>query len=248
MSGCGRLIEQEIVVEGRALAYRVNFNKRRKARSVIKIHPDGVIWVDVPVTSNLLQIRRWVSEQADWLIQRRSEMEGSQGFVAPLSYADGERHLFLGETYRLSLLDSKPFKYPQGLSEATLYIHASSRDPQQIKARLWRWYREQAQQVFLQRLTDLSAGVPWVDAPPPLKQRKMRRRWGSCSSQGLITLNTHLIKASPEYIDYVIIHELCHLREHNHSRRFYQLMDQILPSWRDMKQKLDAVSALISNE
>ncbi len=242
------MIKQEIIVAGRSLCYCVNFNRRRKTRSLIKILPDGGVLVDVPVSVNLLQIRHWVAEQAEWLLRRRDEIKTSAGFVCPLSYIEDEEHLFLGERYRLRPISHRHHLQPQGISAQSLHIHIANTDPDSIKHRLWRWYREQARTVFQQRLADLSETVPWVELVPELKLRKMRRRWGSCNSRGLVTLNTHLIKAPIEFIDYVILHELCHLRELNHSRRFYRLMDHVLPEWRSVKQRLDERADFIGNE
>jgi len=242
------VLEQEIIVAGRSLCYRVKFNRRRKTRSLIRILPDGAVLVDVPVTVNLRQVRRWVAEQGEWLLRRRDEIEAAAGFVQPLAYRDGEAHLFLGEHYRLRPVTCRPAPQPQGIATQSLYIHTADTDPGSIKHRLWCWYRRQAQALFQQRLAELSAGVPWVDHVPELKLRKMRRRWGSCNARGLVTLNTHLIKAPLAFIDYVILHELCHLRELNHSRSFYRLMDAVLPEWRGVKQRLDEKADFISNE
>ncbi len=242
------MIEQEIIIAGRSLRYRVNFNRRRKTRSLIKILPDGGVLVDVPVSVNLRQIRHWVAEQAEWLLQRRDEINASTGFVRPLSYLEGEEHFFLGERYRLRPVDRRHGSRPQGIFSQSLYIHVADRHPDNIKQRLWCWYREQARVVFQQRLAELGETVPWVDSVPEMKLRKMRCRWGSCNSRGLVTLNTHLVKAPLAFIDYVILHELCHLRELNHSQRFYRLMDQVLPEWRKVKKQLDERAALIGNE
>ena len=73
-----------------------------------------------------------------------------------------------------------------------------------------------------------------------MRLRRMKRTWGSCSSQGLITLNPHLVKAPPVCIDYVIAHEICHLREHNHGKAFYALQEQLFPGWRAAKELLAA--------
>jgi hypothetical protein len=67
----------------------------------------------------------------------------------------------------------------------------------------------------------------------------MRTRWGSCSAAGTITLNLKLMEVAKPYIDYVIIHELCHLVEHNHSRRFYLLLDRVMPDWRERRERLN---------
>ena len=76
----------------------------------------------------------------------------------------------------------------------------------------------------------------------------MQTQWGSCSPAGRITLNPHLVKAPRDCIDYVILHELCHLAEHNHSERFYRLMQQVMPQWGKIKQRLDGMAASLLND
>ena len=71
-----------------------------------------------------------------------------------------------------------------------------------------------------------------------LRVRRMQASWGTCSVDGLITLNPLLLRAPSRCIDYVIVHEVCHLREHNHSARFYALQEQLFPAWRQTKQHL----------
>ena len=121
-------------------------------------------------------------------------------------------------------------------------------DQETVRAALWRWYRHQAGRLFAARLSELAGRLPWLADDPPLRLRRMRRRWGSCSASGVITLNTHLVKAPTALLDYVILHELCHLRELNHGPRFYELMDQALPDWRARRQDLDTRAHHIGNE
>lgn len=80
-----------------------------------------------------------------------------------------------------------------------------------------------------------------LDIPhPPLAVRRMKTRWDSCSRAGEIRLNPRLIQAPRACIDYVIIHEFCHLQEHNHGKRYYALLDRALPEWRELRQKLNS--------
>jgi len=76
----------------------------------------------------------------------------------------------------------------------------------------------------------------------------MKTQWGSCSPTGAILLNPHLVKAPRECIDYVISHELCHLKEHNHSPRYYRLLSKIMPRWEVVKARLDGMAELLLNE
>ena len=88
----------------------------------------------------------------------------------------------------------------------------------------------------------------WKHPPPPVRLQAMKVQWGSCSPAGRLTLNPWLVKAPRDCIDYVILHELCHLKEHNHSPRFYKLLDKHMPLWRERKERLDELAEVILNK
>lgn len=119
---------------------------------------------------------------------------------------------------------------------------------QKVKTLLRSWYREHAQAYFAKRLKILGKDIPWLDTVPNCRLQTMRRQWGSCSPTGTLLLNPHLIKAPARCVDYVLLHEICHLREHNHSGAFYRLLESLLPSWEATKDKLDNMAELLLNE
>lgn len=104
------------------------------------------------------------------------------------------------------------------------------------------WYKARAKETFDKRLTAMLEQALWISECPSIRVLTMKTQWGSCSPKGLITLNPHLVKAPRECIDYVILHELCHIAEHNHSERFYRLMGQVIPNWEKTKEKLDGMA------
>jgi predicted metal-dependent hydrolase len=109
-----------------------------------------------------------------------------------------------------------------------------------VKSLLLRWYRHRARRLFRDRLTAcLKHTAAWSIASPKLQIRKMAKRWGSCSAAGTLTLNPDLVRASRACIDYVITHELCHLKYLHHSREFYTLLTAVMPDWQDRKQLLE---------
>ena len=102
--------------------------------------------------------------------------------------------------------------------------------------------------VFERRLREEASQVAWASGNlPDMKLLAMKKQWESCSQKGRIHLNPQLVKAPRECIDYVILHELCHLKEHNHSPRFYGLLDRNMPDWRERKAKLDGMAELLLN-
>jgi predicted metal-dependent hydrolase len=104
------------------------------------------------------------------------------------------------------------------------------------------WYRSHSRRVFEERLSVCFPRVePLGIAYPEIAVREMKLRWGSCTAGGRILLNVKLIQVPKDLIDYVIIHELCHLKEHNHSPAFYVLLDRVLPDWRERRVRLNKI-------
>jgi len=102
------------------------------------------------------------------------------------------------------------------------------------------WYDKQAQRVFRERLVATFPRFQPLGIPQPkLTIKPLLARWGSCTAAGAISLNLKLIQVPKTCIDYVIIHELCHLIEHNHSGRFYRLLDRMLPDWAERRRRLN---------
>lgn len=98
------------------------------------------------------------------------------------------------------------------------------------------------------RLEAMLSQTLWVVDKPPLRILTMQTQWGSCSPKGRLTLNPHLVKAPGACIDYVILHELCHIAEHNHSEQFYKLLKQVMPNWESVKERLDRMANLLLND
>jgi hypothetical protein len=128
-----------------------------------------------------------------------------------------------------------------------LEITTAKRDALTVRSMLEAWYRERAKEVFGRVIADMSLRVGLRPPPPPFRLLSMRTQWGSCSPKGEVLLNTHLVKAPKSCIEYVVAHELSHLKEHNHSERFYRQLDHALPDWVERKAELDNLAELLLN-
>ena len=173
-------------------------------------------------------------------------------------YTDGEEHLFLGTYCRLQLVVcgvkknflSSDEKIGQSVvtgRSQLIQLRVDSDDPETVHKQLFLWYKTQIQKHIAYRLAALCPRIPWLTAVPTWRVRTMRRRWGSCTGSGVITLNTHLIKAPPQCLDYVLLHEIAHLQEHNHSQRYYAVLERLLPNWKAVRRELEAWSPLVLN-
>lgn len=212
---------------------------------LIKVHPDCRVVVSAPLNAANEEVLAAVKQRGRWIYQQLREFRQQQEHITPRQYISGESHLYLGKQYLLKV-NVEPSQ-PQGvkLLLGKLEVSVRSRNPERVKNLLAEWYKERAREVFARRLEALLEQALWVSERPPLRLLVMQTQWGSCSSNGRITLNPNLVKAPRDCIDYVILHELCHLAEHNHSERFYRLMNQVMPGWDSVKERLDGMAGRI---
>lgn len=218
-----------------ALAYRVRRTRRRTLG--VYVFPDGRVEARVPIDCPEGLVERFVRSKEEWIRRQQERFAGLPRALAP-DYRDGAAHPYLGRSYRLRLQRARAVR--GWLVDDRLHLNVpSASDATRIAQRLKTWYRHQAEGVFAARLEAMHPTVPGLKtALPALRFRWMRSRWGSCARNGVITLNLELIKYPVACIDYVLVHELCHLLEFNHGRGFYRLMDAAMPDWREYRLRL----------
>jgi predicted metal-dependent hydrolase len=153
--------------------------------------------------------------------------------IVPFKYANGEAHLYLGQRYPLTIVAIEDGRSRVAFTSQEIRVEIRKESKADVRTVLQSWYGKQALKVLEERFQLIKERAPWAkDRLIPLKLRRMKRTWGNCSSKGLIKLNTHLIKAGIPVIDSVVAHELCHLEEMNHGKKFYALLESLNPDWR----------------
>lgn len=172
-------------------------------------------------------IESYIARSGDWLVNAKRACPAPDTKHETASYAQGSLHLFCGELFSL---DWGGDGDSPKLKNKVLSLTASNDAEAAQQLRLW--WKSQACDVFEQRLRYWASEITWLHAVPKLRITPMVSRWGSCSQQGRINLNLHLIKAPEFVLDEVLVHEICHLKEMNHGPKFYSLMDSVLPDWR----------------
>lgn len=215
-------------------------------RVLVKIHADCRVIVHAPPSASKAEIFHAVNKRARWIHQKYSQFKAQLEHVAPRYYVSGESHYYLGKKYLLKVIENPEADPYVKLLHGKLEINVKGK--RDIKLILQNWYKEKAKEFFNHRLDTILPQTLWLTERPQIRIRNMQNQWGSCSPSGRLTLNPHLIKAPRECIDYVILHELCHIAEHNHSDKFYRLMRQIMPNWEKVKAKLDGMANVLLNE
>jgi predicted metal-dependent hydrolase len=225
---------------GRRIPFRIEFRKRK--RLAISVTPDMRLEVVAPEGNASEKILDRVDRRARWILRNWRYFEQFQPQYRGARYVSGETHIYLGRQYRLKL----HFGLVEVVKLIGKFLHVWVIDPDdkaRVRKLLEYWYREHAQRNFEQRLQicmELCRSLRLV-RQPRLTIRKMTRRWGSCTNVGNVLLNINLAKAPVHCIDYVIVHELCHMQAHNHGPQFYRLLSRCMPDWAKRKDRLNSI-------
>lgn len=220
----------------RTILFNLEYKKRKSLG--IKIHPDTLVEVLAPLDANEEKVLESVKLKAPWILGRIDHFNTYKPSTPPRRFINGETHLYLGRQYRLKIVQDKEDAVKAYRGQ--LWMHCKDPKPQVLKAQLDKWYKRRASVVFRELLEEvLPRFKRYGISEPVLTIRVMAKRWGSCTPAGRIILNTELIKAPKGSIEYVIIHELCHLVHHNHAKSFQNLQSTMMPDWRKWKDRLE---------
>lgn len=206
----------------------------------IAVAPDGQVAVEAPAGQALEEIMARVDRHRVWILRQLERVRQLHPLPVPRRYVSGETHLYLGRQYRLRIREGErdEVKLLRGRFEVS---RRGPADPAGVKRLLGRWFDDHARAFLAARLVQSHSALALLGVPAPRRVsfRRMQKRWGSCSKSGSILLNTELAHAPVSCIDYVVTHELCHLKHPNHGPAFYSLLSLAMPDWRERKNRLE---------
>lgn len=226
-------MQKSFNIKGRQISCEIVRSQRRTV--AIQIHPDRRIELKVPLLYNINEVEPFLLKHYRWIFKRLDAPVAPK--TEPKRFVDGELHYFLGKQYPIKIIIS-----PENtvvFQDDTIVIYAKYDLPELIEVLLEKWYFTQARAVFQKISIPLTKQMAKYNvAPKSFTIKKMKTRWGSCSSKGSINLNLDLIKLPEGCIKAVILHELCHLVHMNHSKEFYDLMTAEMPDWKVWDKQL----------
>ena len=213
--------------------------QERKTLS-LTVYPDKKIVLKCPPAAKQDRIHEFLKRKYSWLNKQIRFFDRVKRPAGKKEYISGESFLYLGRQYKLMVRPGPENNVT--LTKDKLWVFTAPNGPigKQSQKLLEVWYQQRAAKVLKERFEAVLAVFKCPDAPR-LKIRTMKTRWGSCSKKGAITLNPKLIQTPSYCIDYVIMHELCHLIEHNHSPQYYKLLDRMMPDWQSRKKRLETI-------
>ncbi|MCD4786318.1 MAG: M48 family metallopeptidase [Candidatus Eremiobacteraeota bacterium] len=223
----------------RELIVDVEWSERK--RFSITVKPDLTIIAKAPVGCDTESIHRRLRKRAAWIARQVNYFKQFQPLQPERKYISGETHYYLGRQYRLRI--RKEQKSSVKLKGRFFEIKLPDpSDRKKAKELMLGWYSSHAKNLLDNRLRKhLPYFLKLGASEPEIRFRRMKKRWGSCKDNGVIMLNTELVKAPLYCIDYVIVHELCHLIFPHHEGKFYRLLKRLLPDWEKRKERLERV-------
>ena len=229
--------KHHITYGNRTIEFDLEYSNRKSLG--ITVNPDKTVYIKAPADTEYSNIIDQIKKKGRWILKQKDHFESFLPNTPERKYVSGETHLYLGKQYRLKLFEDETERVK--MIRGYIQVFTKDRtDKERIKGLLSSWYRDH----FEKKVNDhLEANLEYFQryklGRPEIRIRKMKKRWGSCTPQGQIIINPEIIKAPGRCIDYVIIHELCHLIYPTHSKEFYALQTKIMPDWKKWKFRLD---------
>jgi len=225
------------------LDFQAEIVKTSRKRSASIQIIDGKVKIRVPKSLSDKRINDLIKKRTPWIQIKLEEYSKSPNIVQK-KYIDGETYTYLGKNFLLKHIKggdlSVKLKYGQflvSIPKNKLYKNLKTEDL------ILNWYRSHAQK-YLQDRTDQYSKIIGV-SPSSVSIKNYKSRWGSCSISGNIDYNWKIIQAPKDVIDYVVVHELCHLIEHNHSPKYWGNVERVMPNWKDSRDWLKQNSDIL---
>jgi predicted metal-dependent hydrolase len=222
-----------------SFVYEYYLKREDRKTLSLTVMPDLSITVKCPSGADEKRIELFLSKKWFWLQKQINFFKKFRKKIYPKEYISGESFLYLGRQYKLVVKksDKDGVSFSRGL--ITLSTTKSVSNGKYNKSLLDKWYQEKAERVFSVRFNGVKKLFDY-EIMPELSIREMKKRWGSFLNHSKIFLNPRLIQVSKDCIDYVIIHELCHMKHKNHNKQFYALLKIKCPNWEKIKDKLES--------
>jgi len=235
----------ELAYGGKKIKCHLSYDWNGSIRLAVK--KNGEVHIKAPHLIPEMMIKSFLKQKARWIYRHYTFHKLHDDSLSPKEYKEGEIHFFMGERYQLSIKkgdkESVLLSEANSLSEKQMIVSTARPSSVLIRSIIRAWYHEQGVKILFDRFQKAKEPFSRIGiVPESLTYKRMRGKWGTCAHDGAICLNPELIKTPLECIDYVVYHELCHVRHHNHGNGFHALMTQMMPDWKVRRKKLNHFS------
>ena len=214
-------------VDRQEIPYQLIRSRKRVKTLSLKITAAGTVVVQAPYHTPTAEIGSFIERKKRWVLEKLQDFANSRQAAPPKALAPGDSILFMGVSYPLVINDDGNDIALFCLQDGRFILNG--RVLHHGKALIRSWYERQAKDFFSARVAHYSQ--IWEFEARAIRISQAQSRWGSCSPDDRLAFAWRLIMAPPTVIDYVVVHELAHIREKNHSRRFWQVVEKIMPDY-----------------
>ncbi len=218
-----------------------NLLQKRIKNMHLRIYPPrGEVRISAPSRLSLDVITKFISSKISWIKEQQIKIKNRK-IIAPLKFISGESHYFFGEKYLLQIVENAQSN-AVFLLDKKIEIHLKKNLRREERKKLLdEFYRREIKKIISQFIAkyEKKMGVKVRE----FGVKKMKTRWGTCNVRaGRIWINLELAKRKIECLEFIVTHEMTHLLERKHSKKFFALMDNFLPNWREAKNELKVLS------
>jgi predicted metal-dependent hydrolase len=226
-----------VAKEERQIKYKIIYSGRRSL--AISIGPAYGVIVRAPFRTSLKAIENLVGSKTGWINKHLESYRSSVNINNIKDYDDGAETLLYGRMHRIKITASDQNNVQLDGDDTIKVGLKNLSDKEIVGQMLEKWYKFIAEGLFRRRFNEILLKYKDFNfRPSGFSVKVLKRRWGSCSSKGMITVSSELVKLDDIYLEYVILHELCHLRHHNHGKEFYNLLTEVFPEWKKRRSEL----------
>jgi len=215
------------------LSYHLIRSKKRRKTISLHIQEDGKIVLYTPYRTPKSEIEKFIHDKQSWIVEKVSEKE-KRIKEAEKTFLPGEKFLYLGEWYPLETQVSSCQGPPLRLAFGKFILNHDRME--EARDLFCNWYQREAREKIVERVDYYSHRFQLF--PEGIKITSARFRWGSCSRDNRLSFSWRIIMASLAVIDYILIHELVHIKEKNHSKKFWNYLESVFPGYREQRHWL----------
>ena len=244
------ILKQNYQYGNQKVEYNLVRSKRRKTSELIV--DENEIILRVPFDKPLSEIEKILSNKIRWVIEKQKQQNKKEKEIIKPTYQQDSTLPYLGNNYKLKIIkkNESKNKYDEIIFNEAIFIvklksnkknsQNKNKESKQIKLLYENWLKQRCIQIVEKKINQFSKELRVI--PKNYTIKNLKNRWGSLTKKGTIVLNIHLIKAPERIIDYIIIHELCHLIIEGHSHKFWSLLHKYVPDYQDKIEWLNTNS------
>lgn len=221
--------------ETEIIEFTVKYSERKTLE--IRIEPPDTVTVRAPKKASKDDVLKIVKSKAKWIVQKLFELSQVEYRKTQKEFVNGESFMYLGRNYLLELIYDNTVNNPiTKLYQGKFYLNTNTNDKEKLRNSMEEWYREKALEKVVERVDYFQSYFSVT--PRAIKVKEQKRRWASCTSTKDLLFNWRCVMAPLYVLDYIVVHEMCHMIHLNHSSNYWNLVESIMPDYKKRKEWL----------